>query len=365
MSSAGATYEIFYKTPEWSDLSVLEGVIRFRSIQVLNRVGYFSVDIHRDAFPNNLSVDSFIQINRKPVGEENSRLFTGFLRRIRKGQTFISLSGFDLNFLLTTRIVAYAAESDQALKTGASDDILKAIMRENFGSSATDTSRDLSSRLTIEADTSQGNTITKGFSWKPVFDVFVEITDDEKEAGSPLYWTLVERDADQDIYFQTFSAQPGVDRTVGTGANPLIFGPGYGNLDNPILDTDYGSTWNYVYVGGQGEGDNRTVTEVSNSSRIALSPWNRRERFRDARNTEAGGLTTIGNSELKLGRPRRTFSGKIQSTEQARLGPDWGLGDRITMEFDGDTFDGIISQLAIAVDDSGFETIDTEVELDE
>lgn len=365
MTTSGATFEIFYGTPAGTTLSVLESVMRFQTIQVINRVGYFMIDIPRSSYPVDIGIDSLIKINRRPAGGSNQRLFTGLLRRVRKGHEFFTLSGFDLNYLLTTRIIAYSAGSSQAQKTGASDDVLKALVRENLGSSATDASRDLSAYITVEADGSAGNTITKGFSWKPLYDTMIEIADDEKEAGSPLYWTFTARESEGDFFFQTFTGQPGVDRTVSTGGDPLIFGPGYGNLESPILDIDYGGSWNYVYVGGQGEGPNRDITEASSSARIALSVYNRREVFRDARNADTTELSTIGNAELRLGRPRRIFTGEIQSTPQSRLGIDWNLGDRVTIEFDGDTFEGVINQLSVSVGDSGRETINADIDLDD
>ena len=89
-----------------------------------------------------------------------------------------------------------------------------------------------------------------------------------------------------------------------------------------------------VIVAGQGEGELRTLLEVSTvDSETAESEWGRRiETFKDQRQTDdTASLEAAGTDDLtQAGATRRTM-GAIPADETTMIyGRDWGLGDIVT-----------------------------------
>ena len=91
-----------------------------------------------------------------------------------RGERLTKITCVDLMQLLTRRIVAYNSGASQASKTDQADDMMKAIVRENFGSLATDTDRDWSAYLSVEVDLSLGQSLSKSFSRRKVLQVLKE-----------------------------------------------------------------------------------------------------------------------------------------------------------------------------------------------
>jgi hypothetical protein len=146
-----------------------------------------------------------------------------------------------------------------------------------------------------------------------------------------------------------------------------LFGRKYGNLEKPVLTYDYTEEMNYIYAGGQGEKSGRKIKTSSDSDRIGKSPWNRREGFKDARSTgdTDAAVQDAADDMLAASKPRVTFAADILDTKQARFGVDWFWGDKVTCEYVGLDFDGVIKVLHVNVDDKGKEKIKARVEVEE
>jgi hypothetical protein len=240
--------------------------------------------------------------------------------------------------------------------------MIKAIARENLGSSAYDVNRDLSGlSFTVAPDLSAGASVTKKFSWKNILGILKEIADASWEAGTELYFDvepMVVSETQIGFELRTYTGQIGMDRSAS-----VFFGKEWGNLASPKLEKDYGEEVNYVYAGGQGEGSDRTIIQALDSPRIGASPWNRREVFADARNeTLVAGVTGKAFAALKAGRPRMRFSGSLLDTEQTRYGIDWSFGDKVTVEYRGIQFSGMIRAVRLELNEDGDETVDCKIE---
>lgn len=151
----------------------------------------------------------------------------------------------------------------------------------------------------------------------------------------------------------------GTDRRQGNPEMnpPVIFSTAYGNMERPQYIEDYLDEITAIYVGGQGEGEVRTIYELEEAARIAASPWNRREVFIDAR--DAVEETTLHGRALKLLQARGpiidlTFS-PIE-TEASKYGRDWNLGDLVTAIYQGVRRDYRIETIMVSVDNAGRET---------
>jgi len=325
--------------------------------------------------PRYLSVDNIIRIWRQRPGFEYKLDFFGFLRRWSfatdtSGFDRVILSGPDQNDLMTRRIVAYAAGSAESTANGAVDDEMKAVIRENFGSLATDSDRDLSGlSFTIQTDQTAGTDIEKQFAWRDVDRVLADLNAASRTDGTEIFWFVnvvgIDYDGFPIMEFVTRTNQPGTDRSWEASNKPMLFGLHYGNLETPILEYDYSDERNFCYVGGQGEGSERQIVEIAEPGRINASIWNRREMFVDARNQEtADQMTAAGYAKLSEKRPIVRFAGNILSTDQTPYG-DWNLGDYVTIQYSTVEFTTIIRNVLVSVNAAGTETIRSQMEFEQ
>lgn len=281
----------------------------------------------------------------------------GFIRRWqitdKQGARRIRLSGCDQNGLLDRRIVAYYAGSAETDKSAPADDMMKALVRENLGSLSTDPDRDLSAAgLSVQGDLSAGPIIDRGVAWRNVASALEDISAAAESEGTPVYYSIVPTSATT-FEFCTWIDQPGLDRTT-SGANPLLVGTAYGNLDNASLDVDYESAASFIYACGQGTEDERTVVEVYDPGAITASPFGRAERLADARNSRTVlQVEATGRSALIDAQVRQRFTGLLLDVPGCRLGIDWNLGDRVTAEFAGQEFDCLIGAVTARIASSG------------
>lgn len=363
-----AKYAFHYHSPDGLRLATMNKTIAsFTYTRSLDAVGVVSVN-NTGVFPRALLVpDSQIRVFRTPTNGVRRLETLGFVRYWkyqRRGDVDATLiKGFDPNVLLERRIVAYDAGTSQSTKTGAADDVMKSLFDENFLASATDSDRDLSGAgLSVEYNLGDGPTITRSFSRKNVLSVLRQLQDATRAAGNECYFWLqpIRENADGTVSFQfkTATGQPGIDRTARTGAAPVYFGDGFGNVENPELEFDFRAAVSYVYGAGTGEQSERQTADVSDAALIAASPFGRIEAYADARNeSDADGITAAARAVLTERRPRFRFSCRIIDTEQTRYGVDWDLGDRVTVSGFGGEYSGIVRAVSVTVKQSGEETV--------
>ncbi len=369
------TYEVWLCDQYGRRLTILDNLIDFEIVKVVNSVSYCSVTLpgnFHETYQTLIGVDYMVEFWRSPAQGAMTLESVFFVREIVyeedvKGNDIIILSGPDGNDLLDRRIVAYSAGSSQADKTDNADDMMKEIVTENLGSSATDSDRDLTDlNFTVAGDVSDGPSITKGFAWRNVLKTLTEIVYTSAENGTDLYFDVVPvviSSSEIGFDFRTYTNQPGQDRTYDTN-NPVVFSKEWGNLANPVLYYDYTNEANYVYGGGQGEGADRTISEQSDTTRIGASVWNRRERFADARNeATANGVANKAEEVLNESKPFKRFTGTLLDTPQARYGVDWFFGDKVEVSYRGIQFQGIAKALRMKLDKQGNEILTVKVEV--
>lgn len=319
---------------------------------------------------NLVGLDYQLQVWRLPEGGSP---YLDFVAYIRHWKWTLDAGGAvrlviedcqDQNEFLARRKVAYKSGTAQAIASGeAADDAMKRIFDENFLAGATDSER-VMSLVTVEGDDSAGPLLDKGFSFQPVLELFQEISQETRQAGNEVFFALVISDVDYAggwlaYQFQTFTGQPGVDKTWDTDS-PVIFGRDFENIEEMQEVYDYRAEENAVYVAGQGVGERRTVIEVEDEEAQAASAWNRREGFVDARDVEnaaqdaAGDTNAVlqarGQQRLNESRPTVRISGRIRSTEHTLYGRDWTLGDRVTVKGLKGQFDALIRVVNVQVE---------------
>jgi len=363
-----ANWELWLTDDVGGRIALLDRVLRFRLSLVANDVGGWEV-LLPDFFDADLfQLDYRVEFWRAGAGRALNRVFTGFFRRAlamenpRLGFDTLSFGGPGLNDLLMRRIIAYAAESAQASKSDFADDLLKELADENLAASATDANRDISAYFSVQPQTGEGPSVTKGFAWRNLLTTMQEVCSIAKANGTELWFSVGE--SGSDFEFRTHIGQIGADRSLESG-NPLVFSRNWGNLQNVRVEADYSEEINYVYAGGQEEAEAREIVEVEDAQRVAQSTFNRREAFRDARNEQTtAGVTNRGNERLAQGRARLRFQGDLLDTNQARFQEKWNFGDAPVAEHRGVYYSGMVQMLDIVVDESGNEFINARLNVD-
>lgn len=133
-----------------------------------------------------------------------------------------------------------------------------------------------------------------------------------------------------------FDIQVGVDRSVEQSVNSnIIFSSNFGNVCNVTHTISNVGYKNYAYVGGQGEGEYRTIIEVETSS---CSGLDRREIFIDARDvSENENLSDRGLSKLAQCNLADNSEAKVLVLEDFEYEKDWNLGDIVSIKLE-DTY---------------------------
>jgi hypothetical protein len=310
-----------------------------------------------------LQIDGQIEIHRAvgygQMKREGDTAF--FIRRAipstdTNGVKTIAVTAYSAFELIDRRIVAYDAGTAYTSKSGILwPNFMRAIMRENYGSLATDTERNLSPWLTIEADTAWGTNYTKGFSWRKVLNVLKDIVNDIRSTGVYCTFDVVRTTAPY-FEFRVYLGPRGTDHRQGTAA-PVIISEDNKTLLSPSVDNDWVTESNFIYGLGPGVETTRIIKTARDDARIGVSPFNRREYGAEARNTDAtdAAVQAEANAALEAQRPKRKFKGIISQTEGCLYGVHWTWGDIVTAEYDGDTFDCYVDAVNVTVNENGTE----------
>ena len=138
----------------------------------------------------------------------------------------------------------------------------------------------------------------------------------------------------KEIYFEVYR---GIERTTDQGIhNRVIFSEGYNNLNNAIYRENDQLYKNVAYVGGAGEGSNRTVIQVGEATGLDL-----REVFVDAKDINQEGLTesqyraalaTRGYESLAENVISSSFECNTGADANFRYKEEYDLGDIVTVK---------------------------------
>jgi hypothetical protein len=283
-----------------------------------------------------------------------------FIYSVRNGKNLNGSNTFEIEAhdqigLLDRRIVPYNEGNPTTQKQGPADDVIKAIMRENFGALATDTDRDLSAYLTIQGDSSTAPQVTRFFAKENVYDIIKEIADTSYENGTFLAFDIIYNPNSGTFEFRTYFGQRGIDRSILLDARALIFGLEYGSLDSITLQSDRGDERNYIYAGAKdvvGIVPPQTAIDIAS---IGLSPFHRKEFFQNASNSDdATELQLEADAALEEHRFKRTFEAELtQEFAVEKYGEKFDFGDKVSVSFDGNVYTAFVNAISVSVNNNG------------
>ena len=310
-----------------------------------NEVGDATITMPQSRFDfNSWQPDQIMEIWRTKDGDKQLIGKTGWL--IRKwryyedgGESYAEINAFDAKDLLNRRIVAYPAGTVATAKNMRADDLMKEVIRENYGGTATDTARQLSTTyFTVQANSSLAGTVSKEFSRQNVLSLLKTVADNAKDNGDYLVFD-VERTDHGKFEFRTFFGMRGIDRSSDSD-NRKIISVEAGNLANPSLTRDHTTEKNTVYCGGQGIEAERAVGTAIDTAAVGKSYWNRCEDWTMNNLTDTvATLEDTAREETYRQKAKTIMTGNIIDSEGTRFGVDYGYGDIVSVSYLGVTVD--------------------------
>lgn len=283
-----------------------------------------------------------------------------------EGQIVYQAQGRGFNDLLQAEDIRWYAGSAQATKNGVCETVAKEYVDENIGPGATVVAGRARAGnfqgLSVEASAGTGAAWSGGRANKNLLDVLAELA--EFAPADFMLVPLSYHPAALTMEFQWRASQWGLDKTWGNAAGipAVVFSPENGNVENVQMTFSRLAEVNICDVGGQGAGIARVYSYLTSGTE-ADSPWARRAVFRDARNEgTAAGREAKADEVLNKQRARRVLTFNARQTTATRYGRDWDIGDLVTVEFLGRSYDKKVVGVTLSVSSDGDETIAVESE---
>lgn len=362
-------HTVWFASPEGERLGIADDFIRLSYTLTQNTPGALTlvVPASSTAILNGITrLDTRLYVWRDSRLEGETCWFVRSARYFTDsdGRRFFEVSAVSALELLTRRIVPFADGTSQATKTNYADNMIKAVVRENLGSSAA-TARQVSG-LDVQSDHSFGPTLTQSFGYMHVLRVCQDIANATKDSAASDEWTyfdiVVTSWEHGTLEFRTYVGSRGSNHGHNS-EQPIVFSDGAGTLVEAEREYDHHDEITYAYGRRQGDDYGTFDGDGGDETRLASSSLNRRETFVDV----PSGFTTITVDELMPalaeGRPRLRFRANIQDLPGLRYGLQWNMGDIVSATFGGITNDYRIDSVTISVED-GRETIDAVLEAD-
>lgn len=345
-------------------LAILDDFVELRAARVLSGVGALALTIPPSAAITTQLDTRMVVFYRNQSG---NYLFGGYLlrrvvRRVEEGRELITLYGLCYNSLLERRIVAYAAGSPQAQKSGPADNIARAVVRENLLSSA-GSGRDLSSLgFSAESDLSLLSSISVSFAYKKLVDVMAQVAQTAwGKNGERMWWDFQPRESGWKAEFVARKDFTGTDRRI-SSSNPIWLSPEMGAIRRAELDVDRSQEVTWVLAGGRGEGSARATATAQDTARISDSAMNRIEDFYDAAHIDsASELADAAARRLREGQAMTKLDIELSEAPGFLFGRDFVLGSAITARVLGMQVDVVVRSIELNVS-SGGEEMRVEVE---
>ena len=278
------------------------------------------------------------------------------------GKRALNLYCVDGNFILSSRNVAYYANTAYTTKSTYAGNLMKAVVRENIGALAVDTTRDLTAYMTVQANLGDGASVPLSFDRQQVLDVCIAAANASAKAGTYIAFDVVSSSPGF-LEFRTYANYRGNDHRS-TSASPVKVGRDAGNVTDFKLRFVHTGEVNSVYAGGSGDASTRPIGSSSDASRIAASPFRRIEKYISGLNTVlTTELNAQADAEVRADRPKATIDGTIIQKDGFLYGLHFKWGDYLTLSDNGMSFDIRLSNLRVQVKD-GKETITSKFKAD-
>ncbi|OJW05801.1 MAG: hypothetical protein BGO39_05075 [Chloroflexi bacterium 54-19] len=346
-------------------IDVVDGWDKLDATIKINDVGDFTIDVPYK-FWKYLGRDSRFEILRSVDGGPlvnfgKTHWFARKFVRTSVGNP-ITVSGPNAMILIKRLIVAYPANSTQALVSATpTDDAIKGLFDNNLVYNGVPTPPRGYKLVARQPLYGQGPNIDKGFSWREVLATAQDMAQDAQGAG--FYVTFDVLFINGVFELRTYVGCRGVDRREGFNLNPLILSEEAETLTNVQVTDDYTDEATVIYAGGPGEEALRQIGFAYDQERINASSFNYIEKFIEATNlTTLAALNAEAARELVNSRPKHLLNADMVDGPGNRLDVNYGLGDFATARYDTDSFSVEVNAVNLTLDQEKGEQITTRLE---
>lgn len=372
-----ASYELWLTDDQGLRIAQLTTITRLVASRVVNKIGWFSIDMPLSFDPNLIRPDRMVQVWRQPTGGAMSLWQVYFIRKwifqTRGSEQVVTLEGPDIKDLLRRRIAAAYTGLLVDIEVDVEADLMMQLLVAASEVDGVEPIPDAGTRVwenfsVFTTGVGVGPILSTSLSWEKLLTgsgsgLLPKIANAARGAGTEIFFDVVPNvitGSSISFQFRTTINQPGSNVS-----DRVVFDQQRGNMRDPRLEYDYSEEENYIYAGGQGEGSARNVQQVYDSDRYNASIWNRCEGFGDARNQNTDdGVREAGRAALEEGRPRIRFSATPVDTAGTRFGIDWDFGDKVRSRYRNVEFNTIIRAVTISVDTNSEESIQARLDFE-
>jgi len=370
---ASSKYFVKIKTPY--NIPVLN-VNEFYKLELFRSefgIGSLYVDFPLKEFMSqNIATEWRLEVYRRTVGGQLVRVgdTQWIVKLVRykadeQNETYLHILAYDAMYLLDKRIVAYVNGTSYTSKTMPADDMLKAIVRENLGSLATDYHRDLSDWLIVEADSSSAPIVTKSeFGMQKVMPILNDICQLSEAAGTYLSYDIVYDESIGKLVFKTYAQQRGANHGSNSPApiylshhtDPVnVMGSG---LNYASIEIDATDERSYIYSGRQAQEANVIFEEIGNEIALNTGPFARTEDFiTTGESVEYNDVMTEAHAWLQEKFRNLILNAHLEETNDMQFGIDYNFGDVVALRYLGTTMNIHLDEFKITLDGNGKEDI--------
>ena len=253
------------------------------------------------------------------------------------------ITGYTLSAIADWRITVPPVDQEHDSISGPAESVMKHYIDRHFVNPV-DADR-IIDYIATATDQSRGENIDWQSRYKSVAEELQKISE-----ATGLGWDIYPDLINKKWVFEVYT---GRNLTAGQTDNPpVIFSTDLDAIKGQrYAESDIGYK-NYGYVGGQGEGTERTIIEVG-----AATGADRREVFIDARDIDGPeALQVRGQQRLAELNRQVMFEAEILTYGPFKYGTDWDLGDIVTVQSKewGITMDTRITEVREIYEPTGF-----------
>lgn len=355
VGSPGADYVVFMLDPTGKTfLAVFDQFIELDYVLNENDEGVATLEIVFDPLaPWVWNKDNQLYIYRRaPFGStyylEDDAVWLLNKFNINWPKSRITIQAAHGNVLLSRWVIPYNEGNAYTYKLDEAGDMANAIVRENMGSLATDTTRNISTYLIVPVDVGVGQIVRLQFTNDSVMAACQKIIEASYQYGTWVGFRIRVVDVTVPSFrFEIYQTASNEDRRESAG-HPLLFGPDYGTAELAEYEEDYSEEVNVAYVAGQGDEFIRPLASAIDAARLAQSPF-RNEGFFSASSEapDATSLQTVARQKLSENRPRKVLTLEPNDHLRQLYGIEWRLGTLVTGKAFGKTQDYRIDQVHV------------------
>jgi hypothetical protein len=340
-----ADYEVYILTPQNVLRAVVTNFSRLEYTLVVNAIHALTLELPGVV---EFEEDDRIEVYRDGalVGDTQFLAAEISTRLSAGGEYTTVVSAVGALAVLNWPVVNYAPGMLQSHQSGYAGDVIKQLARQNLGSLATDTARNMSEYLAVQDYANDGALVSVDSGWRRLLDVIKEVAGCSAENGIDLFYDVV-KNASGKLELRTYTGQRGTDRST-----TVLLTPERANMGDCVLTRDYSTGANRVIVGGTGQELWRVVTEVPNSAQVNSSPWGYiKEHFYTCQAETVNNAVLAGQSYLRLSANKVTLSGTPIQTPGTQYGVHYGWGDQVSIEFLGYVAVVSVDRVQVSVQD--------------